>query len=109
MNVLGQIGTRQCLPDTIIAYVGNLTKTFKQPKGLKYSSIDADADICVAGFDPLQGRTGCERTLRDDCHGQLAAASCVVDIRAEPTQGAAHGRWRSMWSRHLQPSHYIFT
>jgi len=68
MNALGQIGTRQCLPDTITAYVGNVTKTFEQSKGLKYSSIDADADICVAGFDPLQGRTRREGALRNDRH-----------------------------------------
>tara|TARA_R110000782_G_scaffold152618_1_gene245204 strand:+ start:5746 stop:5955 length:210 start_codon:yes stop_codon:yes gene_type:complete len=68
MNALGKIGTRQCLPNAIIAYVGNLTKTFEQSKGLKYSSIDADAHICVAGFDPLQGRTRRKGALRNDCH-----------------------------------------
>lgn len=68
MNALGQIGTRQCLPDTITAYVGNLTKTFEQSKGLKYSSIDADADICVACFNPLQGRTRREGALCNDRH-----------------------------------------
>lgn len=68
MNVLRQIGTRQCLPDAVVAYVGNLTKTFKQAKSLKYAGIDADANICVAGFDPLQGRTGREGALRDDRH-----------------------------------------
>jgi hypothetical protein len=68
MNVLGQIGTRQCLPDAIVAYVRNLTKTFEQSKGLKYSGIDADADICVAGFDPLKGRTRREGAIRYDSH-----------------------------------------
>jgi len=55
MNVLGQIGTGQCLSDTVVADVGDLPQTFEQTEGLKDASIDADADIGVAGFDPLQG------------------------------------------------------
>ena len=59
MDVLGQIGAGKCLPDAVVADVGDLTQAVEQAEGLQHAGIDAYADIGVAGFDPLQGRTGC--------------------------------------------------
>jgi len=54
MNVLGQIGSGQRLSDAVVADVGDLAQPFEQTERVKDASIDADADIGVAGFDPLQ-------------------------------------------------------
>lgn len=55
MNVFWQICTGQRLSDAVISDVGDLAQPFQQTEGLKDTCINADADIGVASFDPLQG------------------------------------------------------
>ena len=68
VNSLGQIGAGQRLPDWVIADVGDLTQTVKQPERMKYASINADADVRIARLDFLEGRAGGEGALGHDRH-----------------------------------------
>lgn len=106
MDVLGQIGAGQRLPDAVVADVGDSAQAVEEAEGLQDAGIDADADIGVAGFDPLQRRARREGALSHDSHRQSAPAACIVNVRAELAQGAPDGSRRVMWGRHMTPSHY---
>ena len=54
MDVFWQFGASQCLSDRVVTDVGDLAETLEQTEGLEDAGIDADADVSVAGFDPLQ-------------------------------------------------------
>lgn len=67
--MLGKLGAGQRLANGIVANVGELTQSLEQAERLQDGGIDADADVGVAGLDPLQGRAGGEGALGHDGHG----------------------------------------
>lgn len=83
--MLGKFSAGQRLPDGIVTDVGELAKTVEQAERLQNGGINADADVGVAGLDPLQGRAGGEGALGHDRHGQPPAPTGIVNIRAELT------------------------
>ncbi len=91
MDMLGQFGAGQCLSDAIVADVGDLAQTVEQTRRLKDAGIDANADIGIAGFDSLQGRTGREGALGHDGHRQPPASAGVVDVSAKLAHGSSNG------------------
>src|SRR4051794_30135285 len=82
VDALRQLRAGQGLADAVAADVGNLAEAIEQAQRLQDGGVDADADIGVASFDLLQGRTGRKRALGHDCHGQPPPPTGVVDIRA---------------------------
>jgi hypothetical protein len=52
-NPPGQLGTGECLPDTIAANVGDISEVVEEAERLQDGGIDADTDICITSFDPL--------------------------------------------------------
>ena len=104
--MLWQCGAGERLPDAIAADIGNLAQAVEQAERLKDGGVDADADIGVAGFDLLQGRSGREGALGHDRHGETAAAAGVADIRAELSQCPFCRSRCIMWCWHLNSSRY---
>ena len=103
----GQLGAGEGLPDTVIADVGNLAQAVEQAERLQDTGVDADADMGVAGFDPLEGGAGREGAFRHDRHGQPPAATGITDVRSKFAQGSPDGGGRIVRSRHMSPSCYI--
>ncbi len=62
--------------------------------------IDADADVGVACFDPLQRRTGCESTFGHNGHRQPATTPGVLDVGSQLAQGPSNSGGRVVWSWH---------
>lgn len=89
------------MPDTIAANVGDISEVVEQAERLQDGGIDADTDIGITSFDPLQGGTGRESALGDDSHGQSAAAAGVTDIQSQLTQGAAYSGGGVVWRWHF--------
>jgi hypothetical protein len=70
------------LADAVAGDVSDLGQAIEQAKRLQDGGIDTDADIGVAGFDPLKGRAGRERALGHSCHWQPPPSTGVVDVCA---------------------------
>lgn len=104
--MFGKIGAGECLPNAVIADVGDLAQSVEQSERQKNACIDADADVCVAGLDLLQGGAGREGALGHDRHGQASASTGVVDVRPEFTQRPPHGGGRVVRCGHLLASRY---
>jgi hypothetical protein len=87
------------LPDSIAANIGDISDVVEQAERLQDGGIDADTDIGIPSFDPLQSGTGRESALGDDSHGQPAAAAGVTDVHPQLAQGAAYsgGRMVRCW------------
>jgi len=96
--VFGQPGAGECLTNTIVTDVGNLTQSVEKAERLKDGGVNANTDIGISCFDFLQGRAGREGTFRHDRHRETAVAASVVDIRTELAQGTLHSG-RSMVRR----------
>src|ERR1700733_913560 len=72
-DALRQLGAGKGLADAIAADVGDFSETVEEAERLQDGGIDADADIGVARFDPLQGRARCESALGHHGHRQPSA------------------------------------
>src|SRR6185312_8643514 len=105
-NAFWQFRAGQPLADAVAGDVGDLAQAIEKTKRLQDGSVDADADVGVAGFDLLQGRAGRECALRHDRHGQPPATASVVDIRPQLAQDAPHSGRGVMWCRHLRSSRH---
>ena len=103
VDVLGQVGAGQGLPDRVVADIGDLAQTVEQAERVKDARIDANADIGIPGLDLLQRRAGGEGTLRHDRHWQPTS---TMDVRAEFAKSASHGGRRMVWCWYLIPSHF---
>lgn len=101
MDVLGQMGTGQCLSDAVIADVGDLAESVEQAECLEDAGINADADVGVPSFDSLQCRAGREGALGHDRHWQPSASTGIVYVRSKLAQGTPHGGRGGMWSGHF--------
>ena len=96
--MLWQIGAGQSLSYQVVADVGDMAQAIEQAERLQDSSVDADADAGVPGFDLLQGRAGREGALGHNRHRQPAPPTGVVDVRAELSQGSPNSGRRVMGS-----------
>ena len=85
VDVLGQVGAGQGLPDRVVADIGDLAQTVEQAERVKDARIDANADIGIPGLDLLQRRAGGEGTLRHDRHWQPTTPTSTMDVRAKIT------------------------
>lgn len=108
MDMFGQSGARERLPDRIVADVSDHAQTIEQAKRLKDACVNADADTAVTGFDFLQGGAGRKGTFRHDRHRQSPTSSGIVNIRSELAQSPAYGGGRIVWCWHLLSSHFRF-
>ena len=99
--MLRQIGAGERLADAVVADVGDLTQAVEQAKRLQDAGINADADVGVPGFDPLQCRARCEGALGYDSHRQPSASTSIMDVRPKLAQRAPHRSRRVVWSRHF--------
>jgi len=88
--MLGQVGAGERLTDAVVADVGNLAQTVEQAEGLQDAGINADADVGVPSFDPLQCRARRERALGYDRHRQSSASARIMDVRPKLAQRAPH-------------------
>ena len=103
----GQLGAGEGLSDGVIADVGNPAQAVEQAERLQDTGVDADADMGVAGFDPLKGGPGREGAFRHDRHRQPPAATGIMDVRPKFAQGSTDGGRRIVRGRHMSPSCYI--
>lgn len=99
--MLGEFSAGERLADAVIADVGEPAQAVEQAERLQDAGVNADADISVSGFNPLQCRPGREGALGHDGHRQPSAPTGIVDVRAELAHGAPHGSRRVMWGRHF--------
>ncbi len=106
MDVLGQPCAGKSLPDAVIADVSNLAQAVEQAECLQDTGVYADADIGVASFDPLKGRTGREGALRHDRHRQLPAPTSITDVCSKFAQRSSNGGGRIVGSWHMLSLHY---
>ena len=73
----------------------------EQAKRLQDAGINADADVGVPGFDPLQCRARREGALGYDRHRQPSASTGIMDVRPKLAQRAPHRSRRVVWSGHF--------
>lgn len=99
--MLGQVGAGERLTDAVVADVGDLAQAVEEAERLQDAGINADADIGVPGFDPLQRRSRREGALGYDRHRQPSASTGIMDVRPKLAQRAPHRSRRVVWSGHF--------
>jgi len=99
--MLGEVGAGERLADAVVADVGDLAQAVEKTERLQDAGIDADADIGVPSFHPLQRRPGREGALGHDRHRQPSASTGIMDIRPKLAQRALHCGGGCVWSGHF--------
>lgn len=99
--MLRQVGAGERLTDAVVADVGDMAQAVEQAERLQDTGINADADVGVSGFDPLQCRARREGALGYDCHRQPSASTGIMDVRPKLAQRALHRSRRVVWSGHF--------
>jgi hypothetical protein len=99
-GTLWEIRIRQHLPDTVLAWIGDVTQGVEQTKGLKHACVNADANRGIALLDALEGRSRRKGTLRHHGHRQAAPAACITYVLAQLAQHAADPGGGKVWCRH---------
>jgi hypothetical protein len=56
VDVLWKVGAGKSLPYAVVADVGDPAQSIEQAERVQDRRVDADADVGIAGFDPLQRR-----------------------------------------------------
>lgn len=98
--MLGQVGTGERLTDAVVADVGDLAQALEEAERLQDAGIDADADVGVPGFDPLQSRARSEGALGYHRHRQPSASTGIMNVSPKLAQHAPHRSRRVVWSGH---------
>lgn len=96
--MLGQVGAGERLTDAVVADVGDLAQAVEQAERLQDAGINADADVGVPSFDPLQCRARREGALGYDRHRQPPTSTGIMDVRPKLAQRAPHRSRRVVWS-----------
>jgi hypothetical protein len=99
-GTLWEIRIRQHLPDTVLAWIGDVTQGVEQTKGLEHACVNTDTNRRIALLDALEGRSRRKGTLRHHGHRQAAPAACIANVRAQLAQHATHSGGGKVWRRH---------